>query len=113
MNAVKEYLESTFDKENPCLIRKRIKCRDGYTVSVQGGDYFHYCEPRIHENSYFNVELGYPSCCDEEILKYAENPDAPTETVYAYVPIEIVEELVEKHGGIFLRGGVNEDGKIK
>lgn len=100
MKTVVKFLESTFDKNNPYLIRESITCKDGYTVSVQGGDEFHYCDPRIHENSYFNVELGYPSCMDEEILKYAEDPKDPTKTVYAYVPIEIVEKLIKKHGGI-------------
>lgn len=100
MKTVKEFLESTFDKNNPYLVRNRIGCKDGYSVSVQGGDEFHYCDPRIHENSYFEVELGYPSCADEEILQYAENTDDPTATVYSYVPIEVVEKLIEKHGGI-------------
>ena len=48
---------------------------------------------------YESVELGYPSIEDELINEYAE--DEPyTETVYGYVPIEIVEELINKHGGI-------------
>ena len=34
----------------------------------------------------------------ELINKYAECEDY-TQTVYGYVPIEIVEELIEKHGG--------------
>ena len=48
---------------------------------------------------YESVELGFPSIEDELINEYAE--DEPyTETVYGYVPIEIVEELINKHGGI-------------
>ena len=33
-------------------------------------------------------------------MAYAESPDEPTETVYGLVPKEIVEFLVQKHGGI-------------
>lgn len=33
-------------------------------------------------------------------MAYAENPDEPCDTVYGYVPVEIVCQLVEKHGGI-------------
>lgn len=36
---------------------------------------------------------------DELINEYAEGLDY-TDTAYGYVPIEIVEKLIEKHGGI-------------
>ena len=37
---------------------------------------------------------------DELIIKYAEDPDEPTGTVYGYVPVDIVQQLMDKHGGI-------------
>ena len=79
--------------------RPRLYCNDGYSISVQASE-FHYCEPRCNGmQDYESVELGYPSIEDELINEYAE--DEPyTETVYGYVPIEIVEELINKHGGI-------------
>jgi hypothetical protein len=48
------------------------------------------------------VELGFPSEEDDLITDYADMyvVDNPTKTVYPYVPIEIVNELIEKHGGI-------------
>ena len=49
---------------------------------------------------YESVELGFPSVEDELINEYAEDCMNYTETVYGYVPIEIVEKLIEKHGGI-------------
>lgn len=33
-------------------------------------------------------------------MEYAENPDYPIHTIYGYVPIEVVDKLMEKHGGI-------------
>ena len=79
--------------------RPRLYCNDGYSISVQASS-FHYCRPRLDGiQNYQSVELGFPSMEDELINEYAE--DEPyTETVYGYVPIEIVEELINKHGGI-------------
>ena len=33
-------------------------------------------------------------------MEYVEDYDNPTYTVYAYVPVEVVQEVIEKHGGI-------------
>lgn len=35
-----------------------------------------------------------------DFLKSTFDPSDPTGTVYGYVPIEVVESLVEKHGGM-------------
>ena len=79
--------------------RPRLYCNDGYSISVQASE-FHYCSPRLNGlQDYKSVELGYPSTEDELINEYAEGMDY-TDTVYGYVPIEVVEKLIEKHGGI-------------
>jgi len=54
----------------------------------------------MNDGWYSSVELGYPSERDDLIMEYAEDQDNPTETVYGWVPIEVVEELLKKHGGI-------------
>ena len=57
-------------------------------------------DPRIdNAEKYEEVELGYPSAADDLITDYAEG-DTYTDTVYGYVPVEIVDKLIEKHGGI-------------
>ena len=33
-------------------------------------------------------------------MAYCEIPETPTETVYGYVPVGIVEALIESHGGM-------------
>ena len=99
MKTVKEYLEETFS-DNELENRPRIQCNDGFSVSVQGGTKYHYCSPRSHCNVYNEVELGYPSEPDNLIAKYAEDNTDLTDTVYGYVPIAIVEELIQKHDGI-------------
>ena len=78
---------------------KRIVCNDGFSISVQANNYT-YCTPREDEAwPYSKVELGFPSAFDELIDEYA-HCDGTLETVYGYVPIDIVNELIEKHGGI-------------
>jgi len=96
---VKEYLESTYDPDDKYQVRPRIRCADGYSISVQGGDEGKYCSPRYKCNFYNKVELGYPSDYDEMIAEYAED-DTYCETVYPYTPIAVVEALISKHGGI-------------
>ena len=99
---VKEYLEKTY-KNNDYNVRPRITCNDGYSISVQGGTSSHYCKPRELCHDYYSVELGYPSESDELINNFAEGAEGCrdfTNTVYPYVPIVIVEQLIAKHGGI-------------
>ena len=81
--------------------RPRIVCTDGFSISVQGSEN-HYCQPRknLLEKDYESVELGFPSVADDLIEEFAEDPECPCDTVYGWVPIDIVEKLVEKHGGI-------------
>lgn len=108
MDRINEYLKETrsvgkfSDGTDFELIRPRLMCADGFSVSVQASEY-HYCTPRINgADKYETVELGFPNLEDSLITDYAEEDDRPTETVYAFVPVHIVCELVEKHGGIMI-----------
>ena len=103
---VKEFLATTikshkyqFSDEAIQENRPRLLCNDGFSISVQASK-FHYCSPRLDGiQDYEAVELGYPNHEDELINDYAEDDDY-TKTVYGYVPIEVVEKLIVKHGGI-------------
>ena len=80
--------------------RPRVFCADGFNVSIQASE-GHYCRPRSDDaEKYESVDLGYPSEGDDLIMEYAEDLDDPTKTIYANVPVEIVNELLNKHGGI-------------
>ena len=87
-------------KHNP-----RITCKDSFTISVQARDGA-YCTPRedYPDTPYTNVECGYPSSkpTTEALLKYAEcfGSHGYTDTVYGYVPIEVVQAELDTHGGI-------------
>lgn len=76
----------------------RIVCSDGFSLSVQA-THGAYCSPRRNLGPWYEVEVGFPSDVPDLIMCYAEEEYAPTNTVYAYVPIELVERLIEKHGG--------------
>jgi hypothetical protein len=97
---VEMFLKSTFDPCDIYQVRDRLVCNDGFSVSVQGGTEFHYCLPRMHTNEYEYVELGFPSEPSDLILQFAEDSKHPERTVYGFVPIEIVEQLIQSHGGI-------------
>jgi hypothetical protein len=106
MDTINEYLKRTTNVKMLPFgftfqeIRPRVKCADGFEVSVQASEN-HYCEPRINgAEQYESVELGYPNMEEPELMEYAEDPVDPTGTVYGWVPVELVNKLIDKHGGI-------------
>ena len=82
----------------------QIVCVDGFTMSVQVG-FSLYSTPKKVAKRYSAVEIGYPSEREPLIEKYVESiyedPDY-TDTVYPYVPVKIVNQVLKKHGGIDL-----------
>lgn len=84
-------------------INPQIECHDGFTISVQGSS-FNYSLPREDDphTPYTHVECGYPSSTPltKRLRKYAERLAGYTDTVYGYVPIEVVESELDSHGGI-------------
>jgi len=98
MLSANEVSEYGFKKVMP-----RIIMVDGESISVQTG-HTHYCTPRESYGPWFEVEIGYPSIDPGE--KFAEYFDADwenddhTDSVYGYVPIDIVVDFINEHGGI-------------
>lgn len=85
--------------KNKQTVRPKVICADGFRISIQASEY-HYSTPRVNAAIYTHVELGFPSGPPTaEIMEYAEDPEDPTGTVYGYVPIELVYELLKLHGG--------------
>ena len=83
-----------------------ITCKDGFTMSVQARDGA-YCTPRSDypDTPYTHVECGYPSSTPitEALRKFAECVISDmdyTDTVYGYVPTEVVQAELDAHGGI-------------
>jgi hypothetical protein len=96
------FLQFNPSKHKYSKIRPRIICKDGFSLSVQAG-WGIYSEPRVYTQFYQKVEVGYPSQEVKELLPYADMPDEPknpTRIVYAYVPVSLVDSVIEQHGGI-------------
>lgn len=80
-------------------LNPRITCTDGTSLSVQGSHY-NYCSPRNDEGPYYEVEVGFPSIQPPDSWQqYCEDWDKPTDTVYGYIPVELVEAFIAEHGG--------------
>jgi hypothetical protein len=79
----------------------KVHCMDGTTLSVQVGSGL-YCIPRDNNGPYTHVEVGFPSRGFTQLTEYIDGTDDadPCESVYGYVPIEIVEEIIEECGGM-------------
>jgi hypothetical protein len=75
-----------------------ITCKDGLTMSVQASK-SHYCDPQDNEGPYRSVEVGYPSVLVPELIEYAEGYDL-TGTVYGFVPLELVRQVIYVRGGL-------------
>jgi len=80
---------------------RQVVCADGFIMSVQAHDGA-YCEPRNdNAEKYTAVEVGFPSEREELIMSWIDGFDNdPTDTVYAYVPVTVVTDVIVKHGGI-------------
>ena len=79
---------------------ERIKCADGFSMSVQANSTA-YCHPRSdNAASYIEVEVGFPNKPEPLLERYAENPANLTETIYAWVPAQTVLDVIAKHGGV-------------
>ena len=81
-----------------------VICNDDFEFSCQASS-THYSEPRGIADYYSQVEIGFPSLNDRIIEKYREDYGweedcGLTNPVYPYVPVKVVDELIEFHCGI-------------
>ena len=81
-------------------LNEAVVCADGFKMSVQANNTA-YCEPRaMGQQSYSLVEVGFPSEEESLLMPWAESPADPTGTVYGYVPVDVVTNVIVKHGGM-------------
>lgn len=78
---------------------RAITCKNGFTISVQASKH-HYSRPKDSNGPWTHVECGFPSERVEELMEWADDAQTPTETVYGYVPVEVVEKVILAHGGV-------------
>jgi len=76
-----------------------VICKDGFKMSVQAGQSL-YSAPKDVADDYEEAEVGFPSTEESLLTTYAEDNDNLCDTVYGYVPCSIIDQVIEKHGGI-------------
>ena len=76
-----------------------VICKDGFKMSVQAGQSL-YSTPKDVADDYEEAEVGFPSTEETLLTTYAEDNDNLCDTVYGYVPCSIIDQVIEKHGGI-------------
>ena len=77
-----------------------VVCADGFKMSVQAHAGA-YCIPKMTGAPvYREVEVGFPSIEEPMLTKWAEEAHRPTDTVYGYVPVQVVTNVIAKHGGM-------------
>jgi len=91
---VKKLVPGMISSYNPHVI-----CKDGFKMSVQAGQSL-YSSPKDVVGHYEEAEVGYPSTEESLLTTYAEDNENLCGTVYGYVPCSIIDEVIEKHGGI-------------
>lgn len=92
--------DDKYNLNNISMIKASVYCKDGFNMSVQVGHAM-YCEPRLDDAKYyFSMEIGFPSEKEPCLMNYAEDCDNPTETVYPYVPTFLIDNIIDKHGGM-------------
>lgn len=96
---VNEWLKRRKAGRSDAGVIERATCFDGFSLSIQASRN-HYCSPREDVGPWSAVEIGYPSKPCAALAEYAEDPDDLTETVYGWVPVEVVESVLAEHGGI-------------
>lgn len=75
-------------------VRQRAVCADGFSLSIQASEEY-FSEPGEEAGMpYRSVQIGYPSKTERLLGSYEYNG------TYPFVPIEVVEKIVRKHGGI-------------
>ncbi len=80
--------------------RPKIVCMDGFKMSVQGSE-MTYSIPKKVGTEFTAMEIGFPSQQEDLIMEFIDSDtQPPTRSVYGYIPIDLIEKVIEKHGGI-------------
>jgi hypothetical protein len=83
-------------QEMAIVICNHVVCVDGFTMSVQASSY-HYSSPRyfLPSGDYTHWEIMQMTGQDEPLFDAYKGDE-----VYPYVPTDIVNQVIIKHGGL-------------
>jgi hypothetical protein len=81
--------------------RRRFVCGNGLSFLLRAGKYL-FSKPQSETGPWESVEVAYTSRPVPELFPYEQTPRQRNsrESVYQYVPVEVVDDIIEKNGGI-------------
>lgn len=91
-----------FQKSKAPLFLPHIICADNTMISVQACR-IAYCYPTSDEGPYTHVEVGFlesPHVVEDLLTKWGWSEFQYDEYLFGYVPIELVIQCINIHGGI-------------
>ncbi len=97
------WLDKTLNSLKIGSLRPRAECKDGFSISIQDGSngFPHNSTINPYTGEIETLDLAYPSSDDcEEIWDYAYDKAIYTDSVYPFVPVDLVDRLITRHGGI-------------
>lgn len=79
----------------------RMICMDGFSLSVQASE-IHGCLPQRRDGPYSHVECACPSEAVPALMPYIleEEGVSPVQSVYRRVPVDLVQAVLNSHGGL-------------
>ncbi len=88
-----------------------LKLKNGICLSIQANKFMR-CIPRdnLPFSQYEAFEIGFPNMVIPEIMLYIDEPGDPTGTVYNNVPLEVIDQLMGRSGGVVAYAEVHEIG---
>ena len=80
------------------MIEKRghVTCESGLKLSIQASD-GHYCSPKSNTGPYSSVEIMLMQAPPRSWDEFADSSDS---AVFGWVPVHLVNDLIEANGGI-------------
>lgn len=107
MNLINDYLYNSlssaqkFMAKHPMydIRRPRLVCEDGFAFNVDAGQQF-YSEPDGFSMKYITVQLSNVSESIDVLLEFGFPDGSYDFGTYKFVPVELVDSLIELHGGI-------------
>lgn len=82
--------------------RRALELNNGVVLSIQASEGA-YSTPRVNglkSEDYTHFEIGFPTERIDLLIQYAEDQEKPTDTVYPYTPINVIEQVVKEAGGV-------------
>lgn len=100
LRQTKEFIPGLPDGMKVQETRPRAVLGDGHSLSIQAGRLLHSLPGSDEAKHYTHVDVGFPSFVDPALLSYTVGNQDPMLSVYYYVPVAVLQKVLDDHGGI-------------